>query len=391
MPDSRSKLHILQIIKGLDIGGLNGGAERFSIDLARAIDRNLFNVSICVFFQMHTPTALAWEKRLEECGMDFFYATQWAGNNNFRSYLRGVSTLRERARQTTFDLAHSHFQLGTLAALSLKASGLTRRALRTAHIDKEWEPNAYGWAREQALSNWLLPILLDAEVGVSQAIVDRLNKHPGARLFSRKAFLIHNAIPLESTPQALGSFKARKKDQAYVVGVIGRLAEQKGHRFLLEAAPLVHEEIPEVSFWIIGDGELRSDLEAQAARLDLTGYVKFLGHQNEVPTLLKQMDLFVLPSLWEGLPTVIMESFAQGVPVLATDIPGTSELVQHGQTGWLVPPHNPAALARAIVTILNDPAGRERARQAGFQAVQQFSIESIGGQYIRLYQSLLGE
>ena len=104
---------------------------------------------------------------------------------------------------------------------------------------------------------------------------------------------------------------------------------------------------------------------------------------------LLNFDLFVSSSLWEGLPTVIMEAMAVGLPVIATDIPGTREMISDGINGRLVPPGNIIALADAIITLIEDPQMREKFSKAGKEAVKQFSIEEIAKAYLQLYESLI--
>ena len=233
-----------------------------------------------------------------------------------------------------------------------KMTGSAPYGMRTAHGWCEWDPSWAGWVLDKIFSGWFYPVMLDAEVGVSQASVDRMVKHWGARWSKRQPVLIYNAIPL--TPIQSDEIQRASRSEPKVVGSVGRLSEQKGYRYLIDAVPEIIREIPQIEFWLIGDGELRSDLERQSKRLGVQDHVKLLGKRNDVLDLLKQFDLFVLPSLWEGLPTVIMESISQGVPVLATDIPGTREMIEDGKTGWLVEPQKPSCAGES-----NDP-GVER-------------------------------
>jgi glycosyltransferase involved in cell wall biosynthesis len=101
------------------------------------------------------------------------------------------------------------------------------------------------------------------------------------------------------------------------------------------------------------------------------------------------MDLMVLPSLWEGLPIVVLESFAHGVPVVATDIPGTRELVTNGVTGWLVQPADPDSLADGLLSALRDGTGRTRVREEARKKVVNFSVEKVAAQYKLLYEDLI--
>ena len=321
-------------------------------------------------------------------GIPHFFVSTWKGNNHFTSYIAGIRALKARLTHDPVDICHSHFQLGTIAAILLKTMGITRHVLRTCHITNEWEAGFYGWIREQIISKWVFPLCLDVEVGVSQAIVDRLNSYPGTRLTHRKAIVIHNAIASELFHASNEMLKNRKSRETSVIGVLGRLTKQKGHRYLIDAIPNIVQAFSNLEFWIIGEGELHRELEDRATRLGIDSYVKFLGRRNDIPALFQKMDLMVLPSLWEGLPTVVLESFVYGVPVVATDISGTRELVIQGETGWLVPPADPAGLANGILTALNDESGRNRIREAARKKVENFSIERVAENYKSLYEML---
>lgn len=138
-------------------------------------------------------------------------------------------------------------------------------------------------------------------------------------------------------------------DNLPVVLSIGRLTEQKGYRYLIECARL----LPEVRFVIAGDGPDRVELERLAAELD-PGRVSFLGPSDDVPALLANCDVFVLPSLYEGLPLSILEAMAAGKPVVATAVGGNAEALVSDRIGFLIPARDPAALAGAISAVLTD-------------------------------------
>ena len=110
----------------------------------------------------------------------------------------------------------------------------------------------------------------------------------------------------------------------------------------------VQEHIPTVQLLLVGDGELRGDLEAQTRSLGLSEIVTFAGHRADIPEILATLDLFVLPSLWEGMLNAVLEAMAAGLPVVATAVGGTAEVVVDGVTGLLVTPRDPDALANAI-------------------------------------------
>jgi len=389
MPASSHKLRILQIIKGLDIGRINGGAERFGADLACGLKNASCEVLVCAFFRTGSDQEANYVKNLAKAGIEVFFAADWAGNNHFGSYLKGIGSLSRRLSAAPVDICHSHFQLGSLTALYLKMRRKTRKALRTAHLAYEWETGWYGKLRRSIVAGWIYPLFLDAEVGVSQDIVDRLRANPAAKLTNRQPILIHNAVAIDPDHSFQPAQAEVKKLEGPIIGTVGRISVQKGQRYLLEAAPVVLRRFPQAQFWIIGEGELRAELEKMAAAMGAAGAVKFWGQRSDVYELIRQMDLFVSPSLWEGLPTAILESMACGVPVIASDIPGTREIIQSQINGFLVPPKDPTALANAILTGLEEPETMRLLSQQAFKTLDRFTIQSVAKAYLDLYQKLL--
>jgi sugar transferase (PEP-CTERM/EpsH1 system associated) len=175
-----------------------------------------------------------------------------------------------------------------------------------------------------------------------------------------------------------------------LVGSLGRLHPQKGFSDLLTAFAQVRQRIPSVRLFVAGDGELRDDLEAQARSLGMAEAVTFAGVRADVPEILAALDVFVLPSLWEGMPNAVLEAMASGLPVVATAVGGTPEVVMDGVTGLLVPPQDPGALARAIERLLCDPGLRRTMGRAGRRRVEQhFDIRETVRQVEDLYETLL--
>jgi len=384
-------MNILQIVRGLDIGGDSGGAEKFGVELGRALNRAGCNVTLCAFFRVHSKMEAEWEKRLTEEGIRTFFLTDWNGYGNVTAFRNGLMTLREYLKgYPPFDVVHSHFLLGNVTALWLKLIGRARTAYRTSHILREWTKGKHtGWLNLLFIQ-YLFSIGLDAEIGVSQAIVDYLASHPGARISRHKPHLIRNAVSFNQPPSEPGRVPFfSKKPGTYIVGSVGRLETQKGYTYLLEAIPKILTVCPQTNFYVIGEGSLHHDLEEKASRLKISSRIQFVGIRDDIPYLLQEMDLFVLPSLWEGFPTVLLESMICNVPVIATDIPGTRELVRTGQNGWLVAPQDPAALADTIIEALNNPKLRETCSQQAALDVRRFTIENISEEYLQLYRTHL--
>lgn len=171
-----------------------------------------------------------------------------------------------------------------------------------------------------------------------------------------------------------------------MVLTVARLDRQKGLPYLLDAIP----HVPHAIFVIAGDGPDRGGLEAQSRANGVLDRVRFIGRRDDVPALLASADLFVLPSLYEGLPLSIMEAMAAGTPVVATDIGGNNELVMSGKTGLLVPAANPVALAEAVRALLAEPArARSFAAAAREQAQRDFDFNHAVRRVSSVYDELL--
>jgi glycosyltransferase involved in cell wall biosynthesis len=169
---------------------------------------------------------------------------------------------------------------------------------------------------------------------------------------------------------------------------VARLVRQKGIEYLLEAVPKVARSRPDVRFLIVGDGELKEELLERKQALAIGERAIFAGFRTDVPRLLAGSDLFVLPSLFEGMPIAVLESMRAGLPTVATDIDGTPELV--GDTALLVPPARPDMLADAIVRITSDREWmRELGRRARKRIEEHFSVEGMVRKVAEIYERVL--
>jgi glycosyltransferase involved in cell wall biosynthesis len=169
---------------------------------------------------------------------------------------------------------------------------------------------------------------------------------------------------------------------------VARLESQKDHATLIEAVP----RVPDARFVLVGEGGERRALESRARALGVSDRVRFLGLRGDIADLLAISDVFVLPSLYEGLPLSILEAMAAGKPVVASSIPGIDEVVVDGETGLLVPPRDPAALAASIRLLLTDSDLRVRLGDAGRERVHgTFSLERMVEGVVAVYQEALAE
>jgi glycosyltransferase involved in cell wall biosynthesis len=209
-----------------------------------------------------------------------------------------------------------------------------------------------------------------------------------------KFVVIHSGVPLENFSKIFTNNDKLKKKLGIpvadsIVGTVGRLVEIKGHRYLLDAARSVLNKIANVTFLLIGDGHLMTELISHASALGIKNKVIFAGWRSDIPQLINTFDIFVLPSLNEGMGRVLVEAMAIGKPIVASDIGGIPDLVKNGANGILFPPGNVDAMAEAIIKLLLD---RELARKMGKEG-EKGSLNYDTGAMVKkiegLYEDLL--
>lgn len=379
-------MKILEIIKGLDIGGINGGAERFAADLSLALSKKGIQVDLCIFFGTNTETEAKWCKKLQENNVNVIVPGKWMGNHRLDEFFLSTHRLGKYVDIGSYHILHSHTQFGTLASLLLKRNKPVR-VVRTAHITKEWGDTFYNKVQKFVWGDIFFPLFVDAQVAVSNAVKKSVEGYWFQRFIDKEIFIIYNSIPFPEEFPVSKDILGKKRE--FVIGTAARLFEQKGLFYLLEAANIVRLYYPNVKFLIAGEGELRKQIQEKIYQSNLQDYVLLIGNHPNIYEFLSHLDLFVLPSLFEGLPTVIIEAMAAGVPVVATNIPGTDELIQNDINGWLVAPQNSTALASAIMEAICSPQKRKRYIEAGHARAMDFSIDKAADEYIQLFEKLL--
>jgi glycosyltransferase involved in cell wall biosynthesis len=204
-------------------------------------------------------------------------------------------------------------------------------------------------------------------------------------LAPERVTVIHNGIDVQSITSAAPAFLPLPQD-AITVGFIGRLDERKGVLDLLQAWPRVAQANGRAQLVIVGRGELEDEVQRRATRLER---VTFVGYRDDVAALLKRCDIIAVPSRWEGFGLVAAEALAAGKPVVAAEASSLPEIVRHEQEGLLVPPHQPQALADALIRLIQDPELRVQLGRAGERRAQDaFSHTRMLDQYEVMLQRL---
>ncbi|MCC6170077.1 MAG: glycosyltransferase [Caldilineaceae bacterium] len=224
---------------------------------------------------------------------------------------------------------------------------------------------------------------------IKQAMVRLLGLGEG------KITAIGNGVDIDRYRQPTDRERLRRQlglpPQAPVLITVGTLRTAKGHRYLIQAAADVLRRFPETHFLFVGDGELRHPLESQTAACGLTEKIHFLGSRQDIPDLLAASDVFVLPSLWEGLSMALLEAMAAAKPIVATAVSGTSQVIIDKENGILTPPGDAPALAQAICDVLSqlDAGACAMGESARRRVAASFSVEKQAAEYMALYERLL--
>ena len=349
-----------------------GGAEYQLYELLRHLDRRRFAPGVFVL----APGGW-WVEPIRALGVPVEEIPR-RGAADVRRLARLRASLRRFAPHLLHAILWSGNSYGRLAALGLGIP-VVIAAERVVTPYRGWQVVV-----ERALDRVTDAYLVNCEA-IAAWQVER------KRLPREKIEVIPNGIDLGRLPLfALDRRGARsaaglRRERRLVAGV-GRLDAQKDFATFLRSAAMIAAEFPDVDFLVVGEGGERAALEALARRLGLGARVVFTGLRHDVPRLLAAVDVFALTSLYEGFPNVLLEAMATGAVAVATDVGGCRELVTSGETGLLVPPRAPAAVAAAVGRVLRDPALARRLATAARQRVEgAFSVDVMARRTMDAY------
>jgi len=372
MPMNIRPMNITHVVENLNRGGL----ERMVLELIKLQHRQGHRCQVVCLFEGGTHA-----HELDELGIPVHACGKRRGLD-----LRALARARRMVRSHATDVLHTHNAVAHYQAV-LATCGLgVRRVINTRH--------GMGSNRRAGRREWLYRRALartDAVVTVCQAACrDAIRRGivPAAM-----ANVVPNGIQVESFQPATAAARERLLRmlqlpvQTRVVGSVGRLNWAKDQAGLIRAFRQMHEQRSDTVLVLVGDGELRAELQQCAINEGVAADVRFLGDRNDVRELLQGFDLFVLSSLSEGYSMALLEACAVALPIVATTVGGNGEIVHDGSSGCLVPPGDPAALASAMLDLLQSP---ERALALGRAArawvEQHGSLEAMALRYSSLYR-----
>jgi glycosyltransferase involved in cell wall biosynthesis len=348
-----------------------GGAQTALLRLLSGLDRGRFAPTVACLY--NGDGAVAMEIRALDIHV---FDAQMRHKADLFALLRLHSWIR-RAGPTILHTSLFHANLPGRILGRMAGVPIVICSERTMAMESEWR---------YRINRWTIG-LVDRVTAVSANVRDFCVTHIG--LPAEKVSVIYNGVELPE-----GALPSRQEARAElglpsdepVVAAVSRLEPVKGIAILIQA--LTH--VDHVLLAIVGDGPDRAALESLAGYLGVANRVHWAGHRRDVSRLLPAFDILVQPSLHEGLPNTILEAMAVGLPVVATAVGGTPEVVVDGVTGLLTPSHDPGALAAAITTLLRDPDLRRKMGRAGLERVRErFTLKQMVQQTQALYNHLL--
>ena len=345
-----------------------GGPEKQTLQVARALRERYGHESIfCVMPHPDTlPERNPLVLRVREEG---FETEPFVMRNNY-NLLEGIHTLKRFIRRYHPNVVCS---VGYKANL-LTALGANIPTVAVIHgwTGQDWKVKAFEWLDQRTLRRHSVIIV----VSEAQRHLVRHLGIPDERIYCAPNAIDVRMLPRPYEKAALLQEACEASEPAWLIGSVGRLSPEKGHRVLLDAFGRVRAQMGNVKLLLVGDGPEAHFLQGAVSALSLHKSVVFTGLRADAQQIIGALDLLVLPSLTEGLPVVILEAFAYETPVVATAVGGVPELVKDGETGWLVPPRDPHALAQAILDALSNPEeARRRAENAYKHLLQRFTVE----------------
>jgi len=370
----QERINILQVVPGLTVGG----TEKMFIQFLPFLSAARYNPLVCC---LKGPGVLSHELRERNIEVEYLNMPKGPGLLIFLDSLRAIIILVILMKKRKIDIVHSYlFRANILSRIAARLAGvpIVVSSMRGIEVTRECP----------LLLERLTSFLIDKFTAVSDAVKTYIIRK--ARINPRKIVTIRNGIALNRTRvEPIEREEFGLNPDVAIVGMVARLAKEKGHEYFLSAAKIVVTEYPKVHFLIVGDGPQRQKLACLATELGLRDKISFIGYRADVFRILTLFDIFALSTLWEGLPTVILEAMAMSKPVVATNVGGNPEVVLDGTTGFLVPARDPEILAERIVRLLRDESLRRRMGEEGRRRVEEeFTIERMVEETESLYEEL---
>ena len=355
--------NILFIVRTMGLGG----TENVVLQLCEILSDKVNKIVVCSSGGVH-------EKKLQEMGIKHYMIPDIASKNP-RDMLKSCRSIKNVIKEEQITIVHSHHRMAALYAELVAPKSVVKvaNAHNTFTDKKKLTQLAYRNTKV---------------IAVGEMVKKNLTEY--FEIPKEQVCVIHNAVkPFDGNIVPIEVLNEERAKGNVLIGNIGRLSEQKGMTYFIEAAEITTRTHPEARFVIVGDGEEREKLQAQVKAKGLQDKVLFLGYRNDIQNVMSQLDFVVLSSLWEGLPLTPIEAYSVGKTVVGTAVDGTPEIICDDADGYLVKPRNPIQLAEKMNELIENSEMRESMGSQAMKRYQdEFSFEKLSERYVAFYEEL---
>jgi len=366
----KKKIKVLHFITRF----IRGGADENTMYTVLGLDKNIYDVTLT--FGENYNKEMVNIVKASKVKIKIFTIKHF----NIFSSIYSLLLVYNFIRKQRFDIVHTHSTeagiIGRIAA----------RIARTPIIIHTIHGVAFTPYRSKLLNYFILSC---------ERFVDKYTNHFISNSYLITKEYLSNGIGKKEKFTTIYSgidverFNIKKsKNKIPVITIIARLAKGKGHEYFINAATTILKT-RKAEFWIVGNGELKEEIENMITNLKLESYVKIIGERDDIPQILSQTDIFVLPTLWEGTPRTIFEAMAAGVPVITTPVGGIPEIIKDNQNGFLVEPKNSEKLAEKILFVLYNKDKIRLIIDDAKKESKKYSYKKMVNNIDQLYQVLL--
>jgi glycosyltransferase involved in cell wall biosynthesis len=368
-------IKVLHVVDKLSVGdsSIHGVTRLLSWWIPR-YDTSKYDVRICSLRNRDQTGQF-----LEGIGARMYYLNRGKFNP------KTLTDLLKLVREEHFNILHLH---GYGAATFGRICGLLKNVPAIVH-EHMFDKNIPFYQR---IADKILSRFTTSSIAVSESVKTFLVQYRSVP--SEKVHVIYNGVPLagigsKTSPETTWHKYFNIPQSHKVVAIVGRLNFIKGHKFFLEAAKIIFAQFQDVTFLIVGDGELMSSLKDQCNSLGINRHVRFAGHCEDVSSILEEVDIKVISSLSEGVPLTLFEAMAAGCAIVSTNVGGIPEVIEDGVTGFLVPAENPKALAEKITLLLKNHKILQAMAMNAKEASGRFDILNTVQSIERCYSQIL--
>ena len=357
------KENILFIVRTMGLGG----TENVVLQLCEILSEKVNKIVVCSSGGIH-------EKKLQEMGIKHYLIPDIASKNPM-DMLKSCRSIKSIIDKEQITIVHSHHRMAAFYA----EFAAPKKVVKVANAHNTFTDKKK--LTQLAYRNTKV-------IAVGEMVKKNLTEY--FEIPKKQICIIHNAVkPFDGNVVPIKVLYQEHTKGNVLIGNIGRLSEQKGMSYFIEAAEITAKTHPEARFIIVGEGEEKEQLHAQVKAKGLQDKVLFLGYRNDIQNVMSQLDFVVLSSLWEGLPLTPIEAYSVGKTVIGTAVDGTPEIICDGVDGYLVEPRNPLQVAEKMNELIENSETR---KNMGIQAMKryqdEFSFEKLSERYIAFYEGL---